>query len=115
MLFRGLPTVADPRGRPPPWQTPETNSSALRSLRQDVRLDLIGVREFVHAVEQAYNCQNFAEARVVQPELLDRGRVRVDAVDAPVRGRDRQGDDLLGERIDLAGPHDGLQPRPAQF
>ena len=41
--------------------------------------------------------------------------MRVNSVGTAVGDGDGQGDDLLGEQIDLAGPHDGFESRPAKL
>ena len=86
-----------------------------RGDRQNVRFDLVGVSQAVHQVEQADDGQHFAQSFAVQPQPLHGGGVRVDSVAAIVRRRHGQGDDLLGQQIDLARLHDGLEARPAHF
>jgi hypothetical protein len=81
---------------------------------EDVRLDLVGVGEAVHQVEQPDDGQHFAQTLIVQTQPLHGGGVRVNSVATVVRRRHGQGDDLLGQEIDFARLHDGLEARPAQ-
>lgn len=82
--------------------------------RQDVRLDLVGVGEAVHQVEQADDGQHLAQTLIIQTQPLHGGGVRIDSVTAIVGRRYGQGDDLLGQQIYFARPHDGLETRPAE-
>jgi len=82
--------------------------------RQDVRLDLIGVGEAVHQIEQSDDGQHFAQTLIIQTEPLHGGSVRVDSVAAIIRRRHGQRDNLLGQEIDLTWLHDGFEACPAQ-
>src|SRR5262249_49288563 len=91
------------------------NLAGSRVFGQDVCIDLIGIGQPVHLIIQPDHGQDFTEGLVVQAEFLHRGSVAVDAVGAAVGRGHGQRDDLLGEQVDLAGLHDGLEPGPAQF
>jgi hypothetical protein len=69
----------------------------------------------VGATEHVHPGHDLADGLVVKPEPLHGGAVGVDSVLAVVGNQDRQGDDLLGVQIELAGPHDGLQLLPDGF
>ncbi len=90
------------------------SSCGLARFGQDVRFYLVGISEAVHQVEQADDGQDFAQALVVQTQPLHGGRVGINSVTAIVGRRYGQGDDLLGQQIDLARTHDGFEARPAE-
>src|SRR5262245_31381092 len=80
-----LATIGRPSGasRPANWAL-SWRQSSFRGLGQNIRLDLVGVRQLVHGIEQPDDREHLPERLVVESELLHRGRVRVDAVVAAV-------------------------------
>jgi hypothetical protein len=83
--------------------------------RKYVRFHLVSVRQAIHLVEKADYSQDFSQAFIVQPQPLHGGGVRVDSVRAAVGNRDSQSNDFLGQQVDFAGPHDGLEPAPTKL
>lgn len=80
--------------------------------RSYVRFDLVSVRDAVGAAEDVHHRDDLADGHVVQPEPLHGGAVGVDSVLAVVGDRDRQGDDLLGQQVELARFHNCLKLLP---
>src|SRR5262249_29885809 len=107
-------TTATVFPRTPPGRAAPTRATLIRG-RVHVRLDLQGVGQFVHLVEEPDDRQQFAIRLAVQPQPLHGGRVAVDSIVTAVGRRYRQGDDLLRQQIQFARPHDRLQPGPAEF
>ena len=77
-------------------------------VRHYVRLHLIRIGQAVGAVKHIDYGNQFGHSLIVQSEPLHGGTVGVDSVGTVVGDRDGQGDDLLGQRIEFAGLHDGF-------
>jgi hypothetical protein len=84
-------------------------------IRANIRLHLVGVGDPVGPVEDVHHGDDLADRLVVQSEPLHGGAVGVDSVLAVVRDGHRQGDDLLGQKIELPGLHDRLEFLPRRL
>jgi len=87
-------------------------SLLLFRIRRYICFHLIGIGETVGAVEHIHYGDQFGDGLIVQPEPLHGGTVGVDSVGAVVGNGHRQGDDLLGQDIELAGFHHRFQFMP---
>jgi hypothetical protein len=76
---------------------------------------LISVGEAIHLIEKPDHREHFSEAFNVKSQPLHGGGVRINSVGAAVGNGDRQGDDFLGEQVDLPGLHDRLEPGPTKL
>ena len=77
-------------------------------IRRYIHLHLICIGQAVGAVKYIHNGDQFGDAFIVQSEPLHGGTVGVNSVGAVVGDGHRQGDDLLGQGIELAGFHNGF-------
>ena len=80
-------------------------SKSLIRIRCYIRFNLIGIGQAVGAVKHIHHGDQFCYALVVKSEPLHGGTVGVDSVSAVVGDGRRQGDDFLGQRVELAGFH----------
>ena len=76
--------------------------------RHNIRLYLIGIGQAVGTVKDINHGNQFCNGLIVQSEPLHGGTVGIDSVIAVVGNGYRQGDDLFGQHIELAGLHDSF-------
>lgn len=83
--------------------------------REYVGFNLIRISQPIHLVKQPNYGQHFSQTFVVKPQPLHGGGVRVNSVRTTVGDGDSQRDDLFGQQVNFAWPHDRLEPGPAQL
>ena len=71
-------------------------------------LHLIRIGQAVGAAKYIHHGDKLCDGFIVQSEPLHGGTVGVNSVSAVVGNGHRQGDDFLGQRIELAGFHHGF-------
>ena len=80
----------------------------LIGFRHDIRFYLIRIGQAVGAVKHVDHRNQFGHSFIVQSEPLHGGTVGVNSVGAVVGDGNRQGDDFLGQQVELAGLHHGF-------
>ncbi len=73
-----------------------------------IRFNLVGIGQAVGAAKHIHYGNDLSHGLIVQSEPLHGGTVGVDSVGTVVGDGYRQRNDLLGQRVEFAGFHDGF-------